>query len=349
MAQSGNFLGTGSLDRINQRLKEDGVRVRVLAKGPSFYLRATFPAKSGDGKQQYKLKLPETDLQAVDLKARELGQQLRAETFNWELWEPKPEERITCADFRTAGLKLFKSKNLAASGWDKKWRPALNKLPADSVPCSDALLIAVVEKMPEGSAGRRDQGNVLSQIAHSLKMDGAAIREAGKGYTATKVEKRDIPSDKLIEETFELIKLPHWRWMFGMIATYGLRPHEIAECELDRDGFCHIADDTKTGFHIAWPVHKHWINDFKLRKEHRPSQSKDDVAHAANDYLHKRGRVPFPLYNLRHAYAIRLFNKNIPSSIGAKVMGHSEEIHRDTYQRWYDAKEIMGLADQYDL
>jgi integrase len=180
-------------------------------------------------------------------------------------------------------------------------------------------------------------------------MNGAAIREAGKGYTATKVEKRDIPSDKLIEEIWGKIKLPHWRWMFGMIATYGLRPHEIAECELDLDGFCHVGDETKTGFHIAWPVHKHWIKDFKLRKEHRPPQSKDDVAHAANDYLHKRGRVPFPLYNLRHAYAIRLFNKNIPSSIGAKVMGHSEEIHRNTYQRWYNAKEIMGLADQYDL
>ena len=48
-------------------------------------------------------------------------------------------------------------------------------------------------------------------------------------------------------------------------------------------------------------------------------------------------------------YAIRLFHKGIPSDIGARLMGHSEAVHRNTYKRWYDAKEITKLRDHYTL
>jgi len=339
------------LEKLNRRLKEDGIRVRIEDRGKSLNLRASLPDRETNKVRQQRVPLTTSDPTEADRQARFLGELMSSPAGLWTAWDARTTEpaNLTFADFRTAGRKLYESKYSTETAWTKKWRPALNKLPPDSVPCSESLILAVVNSLKPNSAGRRDCGNILSQIAHSLKMDSAPIQEAARGYSASKVEKRDIPKDELIEEIFKKITLPHWRWMYGMCATYGLRPHEIVECQIDKDGNCHIGDETKTGFHIAWPCHQRWIKDFNLRKEHRPLQSKDAIAKVANDYLHDRGPVPFPLYNLRHAYAIRLFQKGIPSDIGARLMGHSEAVHRSTYKRWYDAKEITKLRDQYDL
>jgi len=339
------------LEKLNRRLKEDGIRVRIEDRGKSLNLRASLPDRETRKVRQQRIPLNTTDFPEADKQARFLGELMASPAGLWEAWDARTSEpvTVTCSDFRAAGRKLYDSKYSTESAWSKKWRPALNKLPADSVPCSNALIVAVVESMKQGSAGRRDQGNVLSQIAHSLKMDGAAIQAAARGYTASKVEKRDIPKDELIEEIWGKIKLPHWRWMFGMCATYGLRPHEIVECHIDKKGNCHIADDTKTGFHIAWPCHERWLKDFDLVRITRPTQDKHSVAKAANDYIHERGPAPFGLYNLRHAYAIRLFHKGVPSDIGARLMGHAEDVHRNTYKRWYDAREITQLRERFSL
>lgn len=339
------------LEKLNRRLKEDGVRVRIEDRGKSLNLRASLPDRETSEVRQQRISLNTTDFTEADRQARFLGELMGSPAGLWQAWDARTAEpvTITCGDFRLAGRKLYDTKYSSESGWLKKWRPALNKLPPDDIPCNDVLLVTVVRSMKEGSAGRRDQGNVLSQIAKSLKMNWEVIQETAKGYTASKVEKRDIPKDELIEEVFGKIKLPHWRWMYGMCATYGLRPHEIVAAHIDKTGCCHIGDETKTGHHIAWPVHERWLKDFNLRANNRPTQGKESVAKAANDYLQERGPMPFPLYNLRHAYAIRLFQKGVPSDIGARLMGHSEEIHRSTYKRWYDAKEIITLRDQYDL
>ena len=344
------------LSTANARLKALGCKCSITERGDLKYLQATLPTKDGLGKKQQRIPLGKVSLVAAEKKAMELGQLMRS-GFTWEEWEGPLQASATFADFRTAGRKLYESKYSTETAWTKKWRPALNKLPPDSVPCSESLILAVVNSLKPNSAGRRDCGNILSQIAHSLKMDSAPIQEAARGYSASKVEKRDIPKDELIEEIFKKITLPHWRWMYGMCATYGLRPHEIVECHIDKEGNCHVGDETKTGFHIAWPCHERWIKDFTLRKQHRPPFEVTTIAKAAADYLTRPrsrdrtapGLVPFPLYNLRHAYAIRLFQKGIPSDIGARLMGHSEAVHRSTYKRWYDAKEITKLRDQYDL
>lgn len=337
------------LERINARLKEDGIRARVEMRGHTYCLRATLPCRNGNGNQQQRITLPTRDITEADIKARELGRQLQTKTFSWESWDLVQAVDYNCADFRAAGRKLYERKYSTESAWQKKWRPALNKLPPDSVPATDAVLLSVIESMKPGSAGRRDQGNVLSQIAHSLKLNGSVLQEAARGYTTRSVTERDIPHDTEIEQLHHQIKQPHWRWMFGMCATYGLRPHEIVEAHITPEGNCEISDDTKTGFHIAWPCHERWLTEFDLRQISRPRQTVSTVAKAANDYLHKRGPVPFSLYNLRHAYAVRLFEKSIPSEVGARLMGHGEDVHRTTYRRWYDRRRIAELRHQYTL
>lgn len=134
-----------------------------------------------------------------------------------------------------------------------------------------------------------------------------------------------------------------------MCATYGLRPHEAVEAEIDPEGNCVISDDTKTGNRIAWPVPQRWVERFELGGLPRPPQGKDTIAKVANDYLHDRGPLPWGLYTLRHAYAIRLITKGIPADIGCQLMGHSLEIHTRTYRRWLQAEKLTALRSNFRL
>ena len=138
------------LDRINQRLKEDKIRVRVMAKGPSLYLRATLPSRGGEGNKQHKLKLTTTDPASADLKARELGELIRLGTFTWAYWDGTPEQTTTCGKFRAAARQLYDTKYQSETAWSKKWKPALAKLPPDPALCNDTVLPLIAEVSPVG-------------------------------------------------------------------------------------------------------------------------------------------------------------------------------------------------------
>ena len=187
------------------------------------------------------------------------------------------------------------------------------------------------------------------QIAYSLTMDGAAIQNAARGYSTKELTERDIPEDDLIERHYFALRSPTWRWMFGMCATYGLRGHEIIGASIDGSGNCHITDDTKTGYHVAWPCHERWLTEFDLRRVSRPSQSVEEVANRAASYYRRFTEIDFPLYALRHAYAIRLFKAQVPADISARLMGHSPQVHRDTYMRWFNRAEIVQLRSSFQL
>ena len=204
------------LEKLNRRLKEDGVRVRIQAIGNSLYLRATFPDRSTQKLKQQRIRLDAEDLEKADEEARLLGELLKEPRDFWWKWDSRhtAPTRYTVGDFRQVARSLYESKFDTETSWQRKWGPALNKLPSDSLTLSVDLLVTVVESMKPCSAGRRDQGNILSQVANHLKLDGSAVQDVARGYTSKNLKERDIPSDKAIEELFHKIKKPHWRWMY---------------------------------------------------------------------------------------------------------------------------------------
>lgn len=349
------------LEKLNRRLKEDNVRVRIEERGKSLNLRATLPDPNTGLVRQQRIPLQTNDLITADKEARYLAELVQTPGLDvWALWNTRTTEAqvVTFGDFRAAARRLFKEKGYKThASWTTKYGPALNKLPPDHLRCTTELLVVVVKSMKPNSAARNDQGNTLSMIARSMGLEHTPIQEASRGYSSSELKERDIPKDELIEHNFKKIKAPHWRWMYGMCATYGLRPHEIAEAHIDKDGNCHIGDNTKTGFHIAWACNERWIETFLLKRICRPKQKPDRIAKAAYDYLcrpRNRNRtgealIPFPLYNLRHAYAIRLFHKGVSSDVASRLMGHSEQVHRRDYKRWYDAKDILKIKHNYSL
>ena len=53
------------------------------------------------------------------------------------------------------------------------------------------------------------------------------LKDIKGNYKPKPVNADDVPSDDEIEAIWESIASPGWRWVYGMLATYGLRPHEV--------------------------------------------------------------------------------------------------------------------------
>lgn len=340
-----------------------------MAHSQKFALRATLPARDGLGPdRQTRIPLETTDiLEAEDL-GYQLGSQLKNKKFDWSLWTRKDAKRLTCGDFRKAtrnfyetGLKTGRYKD--DSTWKTKWITALNKLPEDSCFINAQLIEYVIDDMNPKTSGRRDQGGVLCMIAEKqYDWDMKKARELSKGYTHKELTERNIPPDHHILYYYDKIKIPYWKWFYAVLATYGLRPHEAAEVEINEKHYAVIQDDTKTGYHIAPPVEREWVKRMNVLDINRPPKPKGtmwkaEFTHIANQYFTRpRGRyrtndafLPFGLYDLRHAYAVRLFRRGIPSEAGAKFMGHSERTHTTTYRRWADAADTEALCQRLGL
>lgn len=334
------------LDAANARLKAGKHRCSIQLRGSSFSLVATLPTRDGLSRKQQRIALgKDIDLFGAEHRAIELSHQLRAKTFTWEAWDaPAADDAITVADFIKAAQALHASKyrkdpERGDNAWSKKWGPALRKLPPSGV-ITEAVLLRVIRTMPAGSAVRRDQGNLLSQIAKSLGLSTEPLLEACRGYGVDKLTERDIPSDEVIEAAMERITLPHWRWTFGMCAAYGLRPHECAELTFLEDDWIEVHDKTKTGSRRVTACPSAWVERFELGDLPRPSQNATRLGKVFNDALDRDG-VTIKPYNLRHAYALRLMAKGVSADLAARLMGHSLQVHQTTYQRWIEADRIQ--------
>jgi integrase len=345
-----------ALQELNARLKAGHQKCVVELRGASLHLRATLPTRDDPSQrrqQRIALGLPAefSALPAAERKAIELGHQLRTGTFTWAAWEAPDASVIAVSDFHAAAQRLHASKyrkspERGAAAWSKKWAPALRKLPLSGA-ITEAVLLRCIRKLPEGSAARRDQGNLLAQVAKTLGLETGALLEACRGYGVDKLAERDIPSDEAIEAAIGKIRLPHWRWTFGMCAAYGLRPHECAGLIWLEDNWIEVADATKTGSRRVTACPSAWVRQFGLRGLRRPTQSAQGLSKAFSDAL-ARDQVTIKPYNLRHAYALRLMSKGVAADLAARLMGHSLVVHQSTYQRWIEAdriqKAIHGLT-----
>lgn len=348
-----------ALGELNTRLKAGRHRCSVERRRDALYLRATLPERATPTKRRQQrialgLNADYSALPEAERRAIELGHQLRTGSFTWEPWEHPgvAAGKLSVDDFRDAAQRLHATKyrsspERGSEAWAKKWRPALNKLPP-SGGITEAVLVRVVNRMPAGTAGRRDQGNLLAQVAKSAGLDPAPIQVAARGYGAAALTPRDIPKDPEIEAAWHRLSLPHWRWTWGMCAAYGLRPHEVIGLEWLSDNWIRVADATKTGTRQVTPCPSAWVELFELRDLPRPTQAPHTLAKVFGDALERAGITIKP-YNLRHAYALRLMEQGVPPELGCRLMGHSLQTHEATYKRWLTADHLNRSMTRFAL
>lgn len=341
----------GAIAQSNGRLKRDGYRVAiVLVREQYLYLQATLPPSPNSRnakphQQRISLRLSATPeaVKIAEKRARELGQQLQAGEFSWESWRSTVPAKEFCtadwiekfeADYWNRRAKNPKSETT----WAIDYAGPFRRLNPYEPLTTAAILDAVKSTNPDTRTRRRVclAYNALARFAN-LPIN----LEPYKGnYGPNSVTPRIIPSDSEIVATWERIESEEWRWAFGMIAAYGLRPHEVFTCKFDRYPRLRVSAG-KTGARLVYPLLPEWPDLFGLKVRRCPNCSghrNADLGHRVSRAF-QRMAIDFPPYSLRHAYAVRGIGR-ISEAMMAKMQGHSVVVHCRIYQQWLTASDL---------
>jgi hypothetical protein len=373
------------LEKINLRLKSAKTKATIRESNGSLQLRATLPIKPGDtdkngtGRKQYNISLniPANldGLKTAEEEAYELGKLIARKTFEWndkylgneaikkefktieELLERFEEEYFKTHKRTTKSEHTFfyyfsrtqrftnpqdiaTAENLinAIDKIDKEWAK-YNAARAISAFCQTFKIdidLSKYSKMPDRNS-------------RNIPTDG----EIATGITKFEdyLNNRGNQVNQDVKDSWQL-----WRWTYGMLAVFGLRPRELfinpdinwwlSQENVDLTWKVH--KDCKTGERQALPLHKQWIEEFDLRNPKYLAMlataisKKDKNNHAEITALTQRVSwwfrkigLDFKPYDLRHAWAIRAHILGIPIKAAADNLGHSVQVHTQTYQRWF--------------
>ncbi len=254
--------------------------------------------------------------------------------------------------------------------WTSAYLPYLRRLQQAAgelgVPLTTApppwLLEQVLESYPTASRGRQQCGTSLAALASQLGISlPADWSERAGGYGLHVAQFRQLPNDQEILRWSERIPNPGWRLAYGLMATYGLRNHEIFFSDLSAlasrgDRVIRVLPTSKTGEHQIWPFQPEWVDAFELP---RLADSKGLLPPVRTDLgrttLQQVGRrvaeqfrrygLPLTPYDLRHAWAVRTIHLGLPDTVAARMMGHSVTIHTRTYHHWITRRDQQQAVD----
>ncbi|MEM6517698.1 MAG: hypothetical protein AAF722_00290 [Cyanobacteria bacterium P01_C01_bin.70] len=195
--------------------------------GQRLYLQGTFPPAPGSTKdksyqQRVALKLPANPrgLSVAELRAKEAGTALEAGSFDWA--EYRGESAETVRDWVKRFCTQFEGADLT---WRTDYQQPFNKLPQNA-PLTAELLRQTLEGVKQARPNSRAQlraYNAFRQLAAYANLSTDDLKGLKGSYSASEVDPRDLPTDKAIATMRASIKDPGWRWLFGILAAYGLR------------------------------------------------------------------------------------------------------------------------------
>lgn len=358
---------------INLRLQMDGFRVSVAARGKNNYLSlvATLPPRAGSKREKphqqrislgYSASVPA--LRQAETQARLLATQVINGSFRWEdWWEPSGpnhsdrtgKEHITRYKAHVFETRLNTDK-YSPDDLEALWRrrildKGIRKLNVDR-PISLKDLEAVAQSITPNTAQARYVVVELRKFGKFCGLDGVDEKlkpYQGKYNSSKPTHSRDyVPTDQEIHDLLLQIINPQWRYVFGMMATFGLRDHEVWYSTIEfreKEGavipVCRVSQG-KTGPRDAYPMPGRWVEEFDLATPNLPNLSVSVVRlgeKTARAFRRQCGRLECGLpkwrpYDLRHAYAIRCITSGLADAVSAKWMGHKVNIFREHYSRW---------------
>jgi integrase len=254
----------------------------------------------------------------------------------------------------------------ARSTWRAAYQPYVRRMLAlgaqRRATLTPELLLAVLESYPLASRARQQCALVLGALArqHQVPLP-ADWQELGRGYGLHAARFRPLPSDAQILRVVEQIPNPAWRLVYGLMATYGLRNHEVFFCDFSAlapggDRVLRVLPTSKTGEHQVWPFQPEWVEHFALdRLGHDPEglpavntdlrrTSLQRVGQRVSEQF-RRYQLPLTPYDLRHAWAVRTIHIGLPDTVAARMMGHSVAIHTRTYHHWITRRDQQQAVD----
>lgn len=338
-----------SAERINQangRLRAAKIGATIYQVGNRLYLRATLPPKPTSTKQyphqqRLSLKIPASNagISAAEREARKIGALLACGQFDWADYSEEVQRFPATATWIAKFEREFRG-NVTAVTWRTEYESVFKQLP--DRPLTEELLREVILTQTKANTKQRRRFCLtLGKLAKfaGLNTDFSPLQGS---YSARCVDPRSLPTDEAIAHYFWTISDPGWRWLYGMLATYGLRGHEVFHLDtVDFEaGHCEnvVVLEGKTGRRLIWPFFPEWVETFQLRKKVLPAVTAKDHAAYTNKVskFFYRSDIPFRALDLRHRWAIRTIEFGLPDSLAAKQMGHSLAVHHGTYHHWID-------------
>ena len=344
------------INAAQQRLKVAKIRVSIRRKGDALFLRATLPPKPGTGHvkpHRYELatKLPVScdGIRRAEAEALNLGSLLAMKQFDWVDWldETPPEEKLIGEWIREFKQYYMGTHSLSETTWERHWQTVYDALPQYETLVGPQLVVIALET-PANTRKRREFCLKLQKLADFAEIDVDLTPYRGS-YSSTKPQKvRNLPTDEMVGEWLDQIPTASWRSFYGVVAAFGLRPHEF--------WFCHFIDELtlqitegKTGERQVQALYPEWVERWGLKHIQRPNVTAKvyrDYGDRASTQFRRYG-LHFSHYDLRQASALRDSNDiKLPDTIAARMMGHSVEVHHTTYPRWLSQAKH---ADVYQI
>ena len=363
---------TGIDDRIiqvNQRLKIAQMGFQIERRGQKLSLRGILPPRPGSPRlrshqQRLSLSFPATPagLKQAEQEVKIIAAQLIQNSFDWRQYLPVTGGgRLSQMDLaeKIAAFEhhFFEEKDGASvkTTWGKAYAPYLRKLEAiaqshTQLSLAEAIC-ATIQATELNSRSRQVCCTALVALAEFLHVElPDELKKLWGNYSPNHTQMRSLPTDLQIIETFHQIKNPTWQFVYGIMATYGLRNHEVFFCDYsalaqDPSAMIEVLSTTKTGNHEVWPFFPEWVEQFNLRQGKLPKVTIDlsqttlqRIGQLVTNQF-RRYQIPFSPYDLRHAWAVRTIHFGLPDTVAARMMGHSVAIHTRTYHRWITRRD----------
>ena len=355
----GKFDLEAERQKLTAALKAGCVGLAVIVRNNRLYLRGTLPPKPGSGKTAYHQQdiTLGVNANAGGLKhARSVALGIASESleqFDWSKYQQvKVAAPMTCSDWIRAFEQDYFTRRArtpkSETTWRKDYHEPLAKLPPKVRLTAESMLELIATTAPD-SRSRKRYCNALGALAKfaGLSIDLSGLRGS---YSPKAVQPRDLPDDALIIEWRERIPDEGWRWIYSVIAAYGLRPHEcwhIDSKSIARGELIEVLEG-KTGYRVALPYMPNWWADWELSVVRLPNvtaKNNRDYGLRAQQYFKRLG-LPFTLYNLRHAWAARAAREGLDNTIAAKLQGHSPDIHSAVYQRFMSGNDLRAAWER---
>jgi len=326
--------------------------INVMRK--RLYLLAKLPHRDGSPglkQQRIALRLDDTPVnrRAAARQLATLEKQLTTGTFEWSYWLDQ-EDGIT---WREAIAKLHRARvvlgRTSERTWEITYMGRLRQIPPSSKVTTESMAEAL-QRYDRSTCSYQELWYLLRHLSKLVAVPFPELPLPTYGRAALVT----VPSDEQIIEWVEAFGGTAAGWYFGMMATYGLRPHEIEGAVLIDKDYCQVQDGTKTGFRTVIPVPREWVERFGLRERRlRPIQSSSrDHGNAVAKWLYKalsRRNLPWRPYALRHAYAGRLWREGgsrLDVYTAARLMGHTPMQHAKTYRAHIQPHAVAEAAER---
>lgn len=348
------------IEQANGRLRAANVGIVIELRGDSLYLRATLPPKPGARSQrpsQQRIRLSNRGIKAnlagikekeAEAEARKVSALLACREFDWQPYLRASVDPLCLtidhwvAEFEADYFARRERNPKSETTWKGDYLRVFNKLPKNAA-LSIEVLQQVILKAPPDTRTRKRTAIALNALAKFADLE-VNFKPLSGTYSPKKVQPRDLPDDLTVATWFHQIAACDWRWAYGILATYGLRNHELFHLDFSNFPML-IVKEGKTGSRLVYPIYPEWASEWELDKVTLPNCSGKTNSDLGSRVGHafKRLGIPFTAYDLRHAWAVRSLEFGLDISLAAKQMGHSVQVHSDLYHHWI-SKDVHQKA-----